>query len=212
MARIPDTRGLAPDSLEGWLLPCRAGLLPGQASAGAQGGRARRRLAAGLAVALAAAALSAWALCWAGVGPRALLPLYLAGVSLPLCAWDLAHRRLPNALVLPGYAVAAVGILGLRLAGEPAAPALAAGAGTFGFFLLLALAGGMGMGDVKLAGLIGLASGALAPGAALLAVVIAFLTGGVAGIAAWLVPELRTRGIPFGPYLLLGLWAAPAFA
>jgi leader peptidase (prepilin peptidase)/N-methyltransferase len=163
------------------------------------------------AAAVMALALAAWTWSVTGIGAAMLLFLYLAIVTLPLCVWDLARHRLPNTLVLPGYAIAAVELLWLALTGKWPWIALAAGAGWFGFFFLLAAAGGMGMGDVKLAGLIGVALGALSPTAALVGPMIAFLTGGVAGLAVAVSPELRHHDVPFGPYLLLGLWTAPAF-
>ena len=89
--------------------------------------------------------------CW---GPATLGAMYVAVVSVPLTAIDVREYRLPNALVLPGYAVATVGILVAR----PAAwelvplvlcPLLVIGTSLFGWYTT-----GLGMGDVKLAGLL----------------------------------------------------------
>ncbi len=138
--------------------------------------------------------------------------LYFAALSIALSLIDLAHHRLPNALVLPAYPVAAV-LFGAAtaLSGDLRAGALAAaGAGIlFGVFLVIALIApkGMGLGDVKLAGVIGMFLGwagwsALAVGAA-----AAFLIGGVVGIV--LIALRRARrgsGIPFGPCMLAGAW------
>jgi leader peptidase (prepilin peptidase) / N-methyltransferase len=79
---------------------------------------------------------------------------------------------------------------------------LIAGAGAFAFFLILALLtrGGLGMGDVKLAGLLGLLLGtAVAP-----ALFVGTLAGGVASAA--LLARGRKRGttLAYGPYLCLG--------
>ena len=81
---------------------------------------------------------------------------------------------------------------------------LIAGAGAFTFLLVAALAypGGMGMGDVKLAGVMGLCLGLpVAP-----ALLIAFLTGSVVGVGIMLRhgAAARKRAVPFGPFLALG--------
>jgi leader peptidase (prepilin peptidase) / N-methyltransferase len=101
-------------------------------------------------------------------------------------------------------AVLAVAIgLALDPSGEP--ERLAAGAAAGGFLLLAALAypGGMGMGDVKLAAVIGLFLGrATAP-----AILVALLAGAVVGIAIMAVKgvgEGRKTAVPFGPFLALG--------
>lgn len=142
-----------------------------------------------------------------GLEPRAIPVLYLAAVTPILTRTDLLVRRLPNRLVLPGYLVAAVGLAAQWLwSGEPPLIALASGVGYFVFLLVLGLAGGMGMGDVKLAGVLGLAAGLVGPLAAVLSPVAAFVLGGVAG----LVTVLRGAGasIPFGPFMLAGFWVA----
>ena len=102
----------------------------------------------------------------------------------------------------------AVGI-GLLLdpSGEP--ERLIAGAAAGGFLLVAALAypGGMGMGDVKLAGVMGLFLGrAVAP-----AITIALVAGTVAGIAVIArkgAREGRKTAVPFGPFLALGALVA----
>lgn len=142
-------------------------------------------------------------------GPRpAVVPLaYLAAVTPALCRVDLREHRLPNRLVLPGYAAAGAGVMGeWFVTGDLPLMALVAGAAYLGFLLALSFGGGMGMGDVKLAGVLGLAAGLLGAGTAVLSPVLAFTAGGVAAVVA-----LR-RGpgsrIPFGPFLLAGFWIA----
>lgn len=147
-----------------------------------------------------------------GIRPPLVLFLYLAVVGGELCRIDTAEHRLPNALVLPGYAVAAVSLLwqGIADAAVPAS-ALVAGAGYLAFLLLMNLAGGMGMGDVKLAGLLGIGLGSLGITAAVAGPVLAFVIGGVAGLVALLAPGSDVlRRIPFGPFMLLGFWLAVA--
>ena len=136
--------------------------------------------------------------------------LYLATVTPELCRTDVTAHRLPNALVLPGYAITATGLVfgWLRTGQVPVGPAIA-GCATFGFLLLLSLGGGMGMGDVKLGGLLGLNLGSITVMASIAGPVIGFVAGGIAGLIALVVPGSGAlRRIPFGPYLLFGFWSA----
>jgi len=129
----------------------------------------------------------------------ALIPVvYLAAVTPALVLADLRSHRLPNRMVVPGIGVGLVAVA-LQWSWVPLAAGLAYG----GALYLMSLAGGIGMGDVKLATLIGLAAGT----ATLDAAVAAFLLGGV---AASIVLLRRGRGarIPFGPWLLAGYWVA----
>ncbi|MBK5238681.1 MAG: prepilin peptidase [Actinomycetales bacterium] len=153
-----------------------------------------------------------------------LLLAYIAVVTVPLVAIDLRSRRMPNRLVMPGYLVAIVSlILVWATDGEfsetatPAAilsvelTALISGAAYILFLLLLSIAGGMGMGDVKLAGVLGVAAGLLGPSVAVLSPLLAFGVGGLAS-AVILITRRGTRAsrIPFGPFMLLGFWIAVA--
>jgi leader peptidase (prepilin peptidase) / N-methyltransferase len=122
---------------------------------------------------------------------------------VPIALIDLETRLIPNRLTLPG-AVLAIGLgLALDAGGEPSR--LIAGAAAGGFLLLAALAypGGMGMGDVKLAGMMGLFLGsAVAP-----ALLVALLSGtllGAAIIARKGAKAGRKTAVPFGPFLALG--------
>ena len=82
---------------------------------------------------------------------------------------------------------------------------LVAGLGYAGFLLVMHLVGGMGMGDVKLGGALGLASWDLS--VAVLSPVVAFLVGGVVSVVM-LIAGRRGKRIAFGPFLLGGFWAA----
>jgi leader peptidase (prepilin peptidase)/N-methyltransferase len=135
------------------------------------------------------------------------LAIVLILLVVPAALIDLEHRIIPNRITALG-AVLALGIgLALDPAGEP--ERLIAGAGAGGFLLLAALAypGGMGMGDVKLAGMMGLFLGAaVAP-----AILIALLSGvllGVVVIARKGAQEGRKTAVPFGPFLALGALSA----
>ena len=139
----------------------------------------------------------------------AAIPLvYLAAVTPALIAIDVREHRLPNALVLPGYPAAALGLAGEWIrTGQPPVVALVAGAASIVFLLALNLGGGMGMGDVKLAGVLGLAAGLVGITPAVVSPLAAFTLGGV---AALVVAARRGRGarLPFGPFLLAGFWIA----
>ena len=146
-----------------------------------------------------------------------LLPLwgYLALVSVPLAVIDLRERRLPDPLVLPGYGFAGVSLA--RDAAEragPAAGALAAAALSLATMLLLHIAGGAGLGDVKLAGVLGAGLGLLGWPALGLGAALAFVSAGVAAAVLLVVRGTPARGarIAFGPSLLAGFWGAPLLA
>ena len=139
--------------------------------------------------------------------------LYFAAISLALALIDIDTHRLPNVIVLPAYLVGAV-LLGAvaLLTGDLGALGLAAigAVATGGTYLALALArpGGMGMGDVKLAGVAGLFLGWLGVPELVLGTVAAFVLGGVYGVGMLLAGRGRRSAIAFGPWLLAGAWLA----
>jgi leader peptidase (prepilin peptidase) / N-methyltransferase len=131
------------------------------------------------------------------------LSVVLILLVVPAAVIDLEHRIIPNQITALGAVLALVIGLTLDPAGEPAR--LIAGAAAGGFLLLAALAypGGMGMGDVKLAGMMGLFLGsAVAP--ALLVALLAGVTLGAVVIARKGAHEGRKTAVPFGPFLALG--------
>jgi leader peptidase (prepilin peptidase)/N-methyltransferase len=132
--------------------------------------------------------------------------VYLAAVTPWLVWFDATAHRLPNVLVVPGIGAGLVSCAGEWVvdARVPVVP-LVAGAGYAGFLLVMHLVGGMGMGDVKLGGALGLASWDLS--VAVLSPVVAFLVGGVVSVVL-LIAGRRGRRIAFGPFLLGGFWAA----
>lgn len=157
-----------------------------------------------------AVALAVMALLAAGTGPETLPLLYLAAVTPTLCASDLLHRRLPNRVVLPAYPVLAVALVieGAQSWQFPGV-SLLSGVAYFGFMLALSAAGGMGMGDVKLAGALGLSAGVLGLDTALASPLLAFLLGGAAAVIAMVVARGRAGiRIPFGPFMLAGFWVS----
>jgi leader peptidase (prepilin peptidase)/N-methyltransferase len=148
-----------------------------------------------------------------GVDAEALPGLALVLVLVPTALIDLEYRVIPNALM----AVGAVAGLALVAATDPSHLAehliAAAAAGGFFFVVVLAYPAGMGMGDVKLAAMLGLYLGA----SVVPALAVALLAGtlvGVAIIARKGAKVGRKTAVPFGPFLALGgivgLLAGPA--
>lgn len=138
--------------------------------------------------------------------------LAFAALSVALALIDLDTQTLPNKLVLPAFVIGAVllGAAGL-LTGNVGGLALAGiGAmGLFGLYLVAALVrpGGMGFGDVKLAGVIGLYLGFLGLPQLLVGAFAAFVLGGLFSLGLVLAKRAgRGSGIPFGPWMLAGAW------
>lgn len=138
--------------------------------------------------------------------------LSLASVSIALALIDLDTHRLPDPLVLPGYPVLAVLFAAACLCGAPweaLLRAAIAGVAMFAFYWLLRAIrpGGMGGGDVKLAGVLGAALGWISWGAVIVGAFAAFLLGGLVGIALMAFGRAtRKSAIPFGPFMLAGAW------
>jgi leader peptidase (prepilin peptidase)/N-methyltransferase len=132
-----------------------------------------------------------------------LLGLVLVALLVPIALIDLDHRIIPNRLTGLGAAAALAIGAASDLGGVP--QQLIAGAAAGGFLLLAALArpGGMGMGDVKLAGALGLFLGREVA-VALLVALLAGTAVGIAIVARKGAGEGRRTAIPFGPFLALG--------
>jgi leader peptidase (prepilin peptidase)/N-methyltransferase len=150
------------------------------------------------------------------LGVTAQLPafLYLAAVGVALAVIDLDTRRLPDVLVLPSYPVglAALGIAALATGAYGQLGRACVGmAALFAFYFLLAFIypAGMGFGDVKLAGVVGLYLAWLGWGSLLVGAFTGFLLGGVAGVAMLLTGRAgRKTAIPYGPFMLAGAFVA----
>jgi leader peptidase (prepilin peptidase)/N-methyltransferase len=138
---------------------------------------------------------------------RAVLLAPFAGLMVALSVIDIRHRRIPNRLVYPAVVIAAAVIVAGDLAGG-GLDVLDAGIGLFAYglaLLIIALIStGMGMGDVKLAGLIGLVLGSIGLDLVAVAAGMGILLGGVGAIVALLAGAGRKSAIPFGPYLASG--------
>ena len=164
--------------------------------------------------------------------------VYFAVMAARLTVIDVRHHLLPNRIVFPSYAIAGVLLLGAAMAvtlaggaagnlstgatgsapdggasflGVPALGIVAGGAVLWVFYFILRLVypPGMGFGDVKLAGVLGLYLGYLGWAHVFAGTFAAFLFGGL-----WSLGVLATRrgtlksSIPFGPFMLAGAAAA----
>src|SRR5205823_4860520 len=145
-------------------------------------------------------------------GATAALPayLYLAAIAVALAVIDVDVQRLPNVIVFPSYAA---GTLLLVPAAAVHGHWSALGRGLlamtllwiFYFGLSLLYRGGMGFGDVKLAGVLGLYLGWLGWSQVWIGTFAGFLLGGLVGAALLLSRRASRRSaIPFGPSMLAG--------
>jgi leader peptidase (prepilin peptidase) / N-methyltransferase len=130
------------------------------------------------------------------------LELPLVAALIALAAIDFDHRLLPNVIVYP---LAAYGVVATLLVDRSdLVENLAAGAGAFAFLLaaVIAYPSGMGMGDVKLAGAMGLYLGL----SVIPALLVAFLSGSVVGVVILAREGAagRKKAVPFGVFLALG--------
>lgn len=149
-----------------------------------------------------------------------LLPALLAfaACATVLSIVDLVEKRLPNAVVFPALAAVAVLLVPATwIAGEwiRLVWALAGAAAMFAVYFVLALISpsSMGMGDVKLALVIGLAAGWFGLSPWLVALLAAFVIGGLASLVALALKRVTLRGsIPFGPSMLAGALVAMMLA
>ena len=165
-----------------------------------------------------------FALMAATIGMEWALPafLYLAGVGLALSVIDLDTGRLPNALTLPSYPVL-LGLLAIPAIVDSQwselLRAVLGGVAMFLFYFVLALIHprGMGMGDVKFAGVLGIALGWLGWDLVVVGGFLGFLLGAVAGLGLVVFRRAGRRAtIPFGPSMyagaILAIMVGPAIA
>jgi leader peptidase (prepilin peptidase)/N-methyltransferase len=152
------------------------------------------------AVELTTAVLVAGCVLAFGVSLDALVAAFFCAVLVVVSATDLAHRIIPNRVVLPAAAV----VLAAQTALHPSPQWALGGLGASGFLLVAALVypAGMGMGDVKLALLMGAMLGRLVPVGLMLGMLLALVPSIV--LLARHGSAARKMGIPFGPFLALG--------
>lgn len=141
------------------------------------------------------------------------LGLVFVSVLAAITLTDLEQRRIPNLILLAGSVIG----VGIAVATDPGSlperGIAAISAGGLLFVAALAYPRGMGMGDVKLAGVLGLYLGR----SVAVAMMAALVTGTLVGAAVMArkgVREGRKTAVPFGPFLalggLIGLFAGPA--
>jgi leader peptidase (prepilin peptidase)/N-methyltransferase len=163
-----------------------------------------RRLGPGASAATAFGAtfLALVALAHDGVGAQGLLEAFVCAVLVVLAAIDIDRRLLPNRIVLPSAAV----VLATQVAFFPehwlAWVGASLGAATFFGLAYLVYPAGLGMGDVKLALLLGAALGTQTLTALTLGSLAAAIFG--LGLIARRGSSARKTGIPFGPFLAAG--------
>jgi leader peptidase (prepilin peptidase)/N-methyltransferase len=162
------------------------------------------------AVELATAALFALTGWRKGLVPALLPALVLESTLIVAAGTDLTTRLIPNRLVLGALVLGAAAV---AVGWPPASWPSAVLGGALLFVVTYAVAvlsrGGLGGGDVKLSGVMGLLLG-VGPG--IVALLVAFLTGGLAGSALLLTGRRRRRdAVPFGPYLAVGGVVAALF-
>jgi leader peptidase (prepilin peptidase) / N-methyltransferase len=160
---------------------------------------------------LATAGLAAGSIVAFGATWRGLAVLVMALALVPVVVIDLEHKLIPNIVTYPAAALA----LTFAILDNPSRwwvpVAGALGAATFLFVLWVIKPAGMGLGDVKLALLLGAVLGA----SVIPAFFIAFAAGAILGIVlmARQGAKARKTQIPFGPYLAVGamlaLWVGP---
>jgi prepilin signal peptidase PulO-like enzyme (type II secretory pathway) len=134
---------------------------------------------------------------WSGTS---FVAAFFCATLVTVSATDLSHRIVPNVVVLPAAVIVLVAMTVLHPSAEWALGAF--GASLFLFLAALAYPKGMGMGDVKLALLLGAMLGRTVP--------VALMVGMVAALVPSLVlfarhgKAARKMAIPFAPFLSLG--------
>ncbi|MHA7153857.1 prepilin peptidase [Arthrobacter sp. TMN-50] len=156
-------------------------------------------------------AVVVWRFGWV---PEVFALLLLTVFGVLLATIDLRTRLLPNALLMP-FAIAAVVLLTVAsvLSGDwgRLGGAAIGGVAMFGLYLVLALVspGSLGMGDVKLAAVLGLYGGYFGMTAWLATVLGGFVLGGVVSVVLLVLTKASARSVfPFGPPMIVACFAA----
>jgi len=138
----------------------------------------------------------------------ALLDASLIALACVVTVTDLRHRMIPDAPLLLGLGTAVLLCVASDPSGMPGRLAAGAGAGGFLLAALLVRPDGMGLGDVKLAAVLGVYLGERV----IEALLVAFAAGSLAGLALLIAHGwgARRRTIPFAPFLALGALVAIA--
>ena len=152
------------------------------------------------AVELLTAVLIAGCVLAFGLTAKAAVAAFFCAVLVAISAIDLEHRIIPNRIVLPAFVV----VLAANTALDPSPAWILGAVGASGFLFAAALVypAGMGMGDVKLALLMGAALGKTVAVGLMLGMLAAMIPGLI--LIARHGSKARKIGIPFGPFLALG--------
>ncbi|MFN8194253.1 MAG: A24 family peptidase [Nocardioidaceae bacterium] len=147
-------------------------------------------------------------------------PLVPLGVALAVIDWR--TQLLPTKLIWPAYAVTLAGVLVVWLATRDTGDVTRAFwgwlmAGGLYFLLWVVYPRGLGYGDVRLSGILGIILGHLGWGEVLTGVYAGFLLGGVLGGLLSVLRVVKRKSFPFGPFMLVGalvglLWGDPVLA
>jgi leader peptidase (prepilin peptidase) / N-methyltransferase len=181
-------------------------------------GQCRSSLGTPLAMELSTAGVLALLLGRYSGQPDVVAFAFLGVLGVALAAIDIAVKRLPDALTLPAYPILIALLTGAAIAGHDFAAllrALLGGLALAGVYLLLALVarGGLGGGDIKLAGVAGLALGWLGWPILIAGAALGFVLSALATLALLAARRVTLRGtISFGPYLLGGTLIAMLLA
>jgi leader peptidase (prepilin peptidase)/N-methyltransferase len=155
-------------------------------------------------------------MAWLGVSWALPAYLYLAAIGVALTVIDWRLGRLPNAIVLPSYpVVAALLTLASAMTGDWAALGRAgiggAALGAF-YWIVCLISRGMGWGDAKLSGLLGMGLAWIGWGAFAIGSLAPFALGAVFGLATMVLRRTgRGTAIPFGPWMCVGAALGCAF-
>jgi leader peptidase (prepilin peptidase) / N-methyltransferase len=152
------------------------------------------------AVELATALLVAACVLDFGLSGQMVVAAFFCAVLVAVTATDLTHRIIPNRIVVPAAAVILVAQTALEPSPQWTLGAL--GASAFLFAAVVVYPAGMGMGDVKLALVMGAALGKTVPVALMIGMLTALIPAVI--LLARHGQAARKMGIPFGPFLALG--------
>jgi leader peptidase (prepilin peptidase) / N-methyltransferase len=149
---------------------------------------------------LATAVLVAGCVLAFGLSLRALAAAVFCTALVVVSSTDIERRVVPNKVVLP----AVVAVLAIQLVRDPSLewPAAGLGAALFLFLAALAYPRGMGMGDVKLAAVMGIFLGASVIPALFVGIALGALVG--LGLVLRYGSAARKHAVPFGPFLAIG--------
>jgi leader peptidase (prepilin peptidase)/N-methyltransferase len=151
-------------------------------------------------VEIATAALVAGCVLAFGVTLDALVASFFCAVLVVISAIDLEHKIIPNRIVMPAFGIVLVAQTLLHPSPQWALAAL--GASGFLFVAAVVYPAGMGMGDVKLALLLGAMLGRVVPVGLMLGMLLALIPS--VYLLARHGSKARKMGFPFGPFLALG--------